>query len=612
MLRAFKKMNLNQIHNVYFIGIGGIGMSALARYFQNVGKKVSGYDKTPTTLTDELIADGMDIHFEDNINLIPTDFYCENTLVIVTPAVPVTHSEWNYFVERDYNIKKRAEVLGIITKDTFCFAVAGTHGKTTTSSILGHILYESGADVTAFLGGIVENYHSNLIGTGKTVTVVEADEFDRSFLHLHPNIACVTSMDADHLDIYGDKAAIEDSFREFADKVQDKGNLFVPKGMDLHGVSIAINEEASFKAHNIRIENSSYVFDVQTPTETISNIVFGLPGHHNLMNALMALAMAKTYGTSSDAIKNALATFKGVQRRFSYQIKTDSLVYIDDYAHHPTEINAVHQAVRELYPNQKVLAVFQPHLFSRTKDFVDDFAKSLSQFDEVLMLDIYPARELPIPGITSSWLLEKMNNKNKKLVSKEKLIEAILESDAKVIVTIGAGDIGELVPSIKKMLLFNNNPMVDKAEVYVTVDGVLKAIVKQKAPIARVFDSVGTYYLDNEGNTMPLSGLNTARVPLVLGEISSKNRKKLAQVLRVINKDPFLKKNIIGVELDANDDLKMTNRNFDFQIEFGKMVQVENKFYNYKAFFQKAIIDSSLTKYKKINLRFSHQVVCTK
>jgi UDP-N-acetylmuramate--alanine ligase len=453
MLRAFKKMNLNQIHNVYFIGIGGIGMSALARYFQNVGKKVSGYDKTPTTLTDELIADGMDIHFEDNINLIPTDFYCENTLVIVTPAVPVTHSEWNYFVERDYNIKKRAEVLGIITKDTFCFAVAGTHGKTTTSSILGHILYESGADVTAFLGGIVENYHSNLIGTGKTVTVVEADEFDRSFLHLHPNIACVTSMDADHLDIYGDKAAIEDSFREFADKVQDKGNLFVPKGMDLHGVSIAINEEASFKAHNIRIENSSYVFDVQTPTETISNIVFGLPGHHNLMNALMALAMAKTYGTSSDAIKNALATFKGVQRRFSYQIKTDNLVYIDDYAHHPTEINAVHQAVRELYPNQKVLAVFQPHLFSRTKDFVDDFAKSLSQFDEVLMLDIYPARELPIPGITSSWLLEKMNNKNKKLVSKEKLIEAILESDAKVIVTIGAGDIGELVPSIKKMLL---------------------------------------------------------------------------------------------------------------------------------------------------------------
>jgi UDP-N-acetylmuramate--alanine ligase len=445
-------MNLNQIHNVYFIGIGGIGMSALARYFQNIGKNVSGYDKTPTMLTEELIAGGMDIHFEDSISAIPKEFYVENTLVIVTPAVPVSHSEWNYFVERDYVIKKRAEVLGLITKDTFCFAVAGTHGKTTTSSILGHILYESGADVTAFLGGIVENYNSNLIGNGKTITVVEADEFDRSFLHLYPNIACVTSMDADHLDIYGDKATIENSFREFADKVTDKTKMFVPKGLDLEGLTIAINEDAIFKAFNIRIENSSYVFDVQTPIETITNIAFGLPGHHNLMNALMALAMAKTYGTSSESIVKALASFKGVQRRFSYQIKSQNLVYIDDYAHHPTEINAVHQAVRELYPNQKVIAIFQPHLYSRTKDFANDFAKSLSQFDEVLLLDIYPARELPIEGITSSWLLEKITNENKKLVSKADLIPAILESTATVIVTIGAGDIGELVPSIKTAL----------------------------------------------------------------------------------------------------------------------------------------------------------------
>jgi UDP-N-acetylmuramate--alanine ligase len=445
-------MNLNQIHNVYFIGIGGIGMSALARYFQNIGKNVSGYDKTSTMLTDELIAGGMSIHFEDDINLIPTDYYIENTLVIVTPAVPISHSEWNYFIEREYVIKKRAEVLGIITKDTFCFAVAGTHGKTTTSSILGHILYESGEDVTAFLGGIVENYHSNLIGNGKTVTVVEADEFDRSFLHLHPNIACVTSMDADHLDIYGDAAAIEDSFREFADKVTDKTKLFVPKGLPLEGLTIAINEEATFKAHNIRIENSSYVFDVQTPSETIKNIVFGLPGHHNLMNALMALAMAKTFGSPTESIAKALASFRGVQRRFSYQIKTEELVYIDDYAHHPTEINAVNQAVRELYPNQKVLAIFQPHLYSRTKDFAGDFAKSLDAFDEILLLDIYPARELPMEGITSGWLLSKMKNAHKKLVSKADLIPAILQNDAKIIVTIGAGDIGELVPSIKKAL----------------------------------------------------------------------------------------------------------------------------------------------------------------
>ena len=445
-------MNLNQIHNVYFIGIGGIGMSALARYFQNIGKNVSGYDKTPSMLTDELIAAGMNIHFEDNISLIPAEYYIENTLVIITPAVPISHSEWNYFLERDYVVKKRAEVLGIITKDTFCFAVAGTHGKTTTSSILGHILFESGADVTAFLGGIVENYHSNLIGNGKTITVVEADEFDRSFLHLHPNIACVTSMDADHLDIYGDKNAIEDSFREFAAKVEDKDNLFVPKELPLVGITVGIEEGAIYNAINIRIENGFYVFDVQTPSEIIQNLKFGLPGRHNLMNALMALAMAKTYGTPTESIAKALASFKGIQRRFSYQIKTVDLVYIDDYAHHPTEINAVHQAVRELYPNQKVLAIFQPHLFSRTKDFADDFAKSLGQFDEILLLDIYPARELPMEGITSSWLLSKIANQNKKLISKTDLIPSILASEAKIIVTIGAGDIGELVPKIKQAL----------------------------------------------------------------------------------------------------------------------------------------------------------------
>ncbi|MEN9929688.1 MAG: UDP-N-acetylmuramate--L-alanine ligase [Bacteroidota bacterium] len=445
-------MNTNQIQNVYFIGIGGIGMSALARYFQNIGKNVAGYDKTPTRLTDELIASGMSIHFEDAISEIPSTFHVENTLVVVTPAVPVTHSEWNYFVEREYTLKKRSEVLGLITQDTFCFAVAGTHGKTTTSSILGHILFQSGLDVTAFLGGIVENYQSNLIGSGKSITVVEADEFDRSFLHLHPNIACVTSMDADHLDIYGDVSAIEDSFREFADKVEDKSLLFVPKGLPLEGVQIAINDEASFSVQDIKIVNSVYLFSIQTPKELVTHVAFSLPGHHNLMNALMAFAMAYTYGVSVDLIKKALADFKGVQRRFSYQIKSDNLVYIDDYAHHPTEINAVNQAVRELYPNKKILAIFQPHLFSRTQDFADDFALSLSRFDELLLLDIYPARELPIEGVTSEWLLSKIANPHKKLTHQSTLISDILASDAQVIVTIGAGDIGEWVPSIKKAL----------------------------------------------------------------------------------------------------------------------------------------------------------------
>lgn len=445
-------MNLNQIHNVYFIGIGGIGMSNLARYFKNLGKNVSGYDKTPSALTNELIESGISIHFEDSIDAIPKDFYIENTLVIITPAVPKTHSEWNYFLERDFQVKKRAEVLGIITKDTFCFAVAGTHGKTTTSGILGHILNESGADVTAFIGGIVENYNSNLIGSGKTVTVVEADEFDRSFLHLHPNIACITSMDADHLDIYGTSEAIEESFLEFASKIEDKSNLFITKELPIEGITCAVNEDAVFKAFNVRIGNGSYVFDVQTPTEVIKDLHFGLPGRHNLMNALMAIAMAKLFGTPTDAIAKAIMSFKGIKRRFSYQIKTEAKVYIDDYAHHPTEINAVHQAVRELYPNQKVLAVFQPHLFSRTRDFADDFAKSLSAFDDIILLDIYPARELPMEGINSQWLMDKMTNSHKKIVVKDDLIATILASDAPIIVTIGAGDIGELVPSIKKAI----------------------------------------------------------------------------------------------------------------------------------------------------------------
>lgn len=446
-------MDIKQIENVYFIGIGGIGMSALARYFKSIGKNVAGYDRTPTHLTDELKESGIHIHFDDAVELIELPYLNkDNTLVVVTPAVPKHHFQWNYFTDNGFEVRKRAEVLGIITKDTFCFAVAGTHGKTTTSSILGHVLHESGADVTAFLGGIVENYDSNLIGSGKTVTVVEADEFDRSFLHLHPDIACITSMDADHLDIYGDTASIEASFREFADKVTDKSHLFYTGNLPLQGIKVGIDDDSAFIAKNIKIENGWYVFDVQTPSKTIADIKFGLPGRHNLTNALLAFAMAYTYGTSAEAIKKALGTFKGVRRRFSYQIRKPELVYIDDYAHHPTEIDAVHQAVSELYPEQKVLAVFQPHLFSRTRDFIDGFANSLSKFENIVLLDIYPARELPMEGVTSQWLLDKIENPNKKLVTKADLITLLKMSDASVIVTIGAGDIGEMVPEIKKVL----------------------------------------------------------------------------------------------------------------------------------------------------------------
>jgi UDP-N-acetylmuramate--alanine ligase len=427
-------------------------MSALARYFKFIGKNVAGYDKTPTHLTDELKAEGIAIHFDDRIELIGLPFLNKgNTLVVVTPAVPKDHAQWNYFLSNEFVVKKRAEVLGIITKDTYCFAVAGTHGKTTTSSILGHVLYESGLDVTAFLGGIVENYDSNLIGSGKTVTVVEADEFDRSFLHLHPDIACIKSMDADHLDIYGDEASIEATFREFADKVEDKRHLFVTDGLPLEGVTVGVGK-GEFSAVNIRIEDGWYAFDVKTPDEVITDVRFALPGHHNLTNALLALAMARTYGVASEDVKKAFASFKGVRRRFSYQIKKPGLVYIDDYAHHPTEINAVHQAISELYPGEKVLAVFQPHLFSRTQDFADGFAKSLSAFENIVLLDIYPAREQPMEGITSQWLLDMMENPNKKLVSKADLLPFLKLTDATVIVTIGAGDIGEMVPEIKKIL----------------------------------------------------------------------------------------------------------------------------------------------------------------
>lgn len=445
-------MNLNQIQNIYFIGIGGIGMSALAKYFKNTQKNVVGYDKTPTLITTELIDDGISIHFEDEIKEIPQSFLQENTLVIITPAVPKSHKELNYFIEKKYNIKKRAEVLGIITKDTFCFAVAGTHGKTTTSAILGHILYQSGVEVTAFVGGIVENYNSNLIGNGKKVSVVEADEFDRSFLQLYPNIACITSIDADHLDIYGTSEAIENTFLEFANKIQDKTKLFLSSEIPFEGVFCAVNKEAEFKAFNYRIENEVSFFDVETPSGIYKDFQLNFPGKHNLTNAVMALAMAFSYGVSIENIGKALKSFRGIKRRFSFQIKTKERVLIDDYAHHPTEINALREAIRELYPTEKITIIFQPHLYSRTIDFADGFAESLTAFDEIILLDIYPARELPIDGVTSDWLLSKITNQKKKLVAKEKLISEVLKTSSRVIAVVGAGDIGELVIDIKKAL----------------------------------------------------------------------------------------------------------------------------------------------------------------
>ena len=439
-------MNLKKIQTIYFVGIGGIGMSAIARYFASNGKLVAGYDKTPSQITSSLEELGVEIHFEDSLKNIPISFLDKDkTLVVYTPAIAKNHTELNYFLNNNFKVLKRAEVLGKITESTFCLAVAGTHGKTTTSSILGHIMHQQKA--TSFLGGIAENYNSNLILGEDKVSVVEADEFDRSFLQLSPNIACITSMDADHLDIYGEAAVLEESFVEFANKVS--GTLIIAKGLPLKGLTYAVNEAADYRAFNLKIESGKYIFDIQTPSESIKNIEFYLPGKHNVMNALAAFAMADVYGVPAKKIKLSLSTFKGVKRRFSYKIKTSDFILIDDYAHHPTEINAVENSIREMYPKEKVLAVFQPHLFSRTRDFIDDFATALSKFDEILLLDIYPARELPIAGVSSEWLFHKIENKHKKLVQKNNLIKDIKNSTAKVVVMLGAGDIGEMVNEVK-------------------------------------------------------------------------------------------------------------------------------------------------------------------
>ncbi|WP_339841771.1 UDP-N-acetylmuramate--L-alanine ligase [uncultured Maribacter sp.] len=448
-------MNLEQIHNVYFIGIGGIGMSALARYFAFINKSVAGYDKTESPLTQELSKSGIAIHYSDDLELIPNEFKnSENTLVVYTPAVPSSHSEYQYFLTNGFIIKKRSEVLGLITKDSFCFAVAGTHGKTTTSSILAHLLKETGVSMTAFLGGISEDFNSNFLLEGTDYSVVEADEFDRSFMQLTPNVACVTSMDADHLDIYGDAQELERTFVDFTKRLKPGGKLFVRNGLPLAGLTYGIEDDSDYCIRNIKIEHGTYIFDLETPEVNLKGVEFNKPGRHNLLNGLVAFAMAMQSGSPPHRLAEALSTFKGVQRRFSYKIKNDDFIFIDDYAHHPTEINAVFEAISEMHPNKKVLAIFQPHLFSRTRDFADDFAKSLSRFENILLLDIYPAREEPIEGIDSNWLLEKMTTSNKKLISKEQIISEIKIQNPEVLVTMGAGDIGLEVMKIKNELSY--------------------------------------------------------------------------------------------------------------------------------------------------------------
>ena len=446
-------MNLETKNNVYFIGIGGIGMSALARYFVSQHKNVAGYDKVSSAITLDLEQLSISVNYEDTISQIEPEFTNpQSTLIIYTPAIPSNHKQLNYFINHEFEVVKRSQVLGEVTKNSICLAVAGTHGKTTTTSILGHLLYESNIEMTAFLGGISENYNSNLIQNGNKITVVEADEYDRSFLTLTPDIACITSMDADHLDIYGKKEDLVTSFLEFTNQLKPNGKLLVRNGLPIEGITYGFENSADYQITNLKIKEGAYFFNVKTPQQNIEDLKFNLPGRHNLSNALIALAMAIELGCAPYSLASALASYKGVKRRFTYLIKTSELVFIDDYAHHPEEINAVHQAVREMYPNKKIIVIFQPHLFSRTRDFGDEFAESLAQFDVIRLLEIYPARELPIEGINSAWLLNKVISDNKKLISKKDIVEEIHQCEAQIVMTLGAGDIGEEVQIIKEKL----------------------------------------------------------------------------------------------------------------------------------------------------------------
>lgn len=453
--------SLEKIEQVYLIGIGGIGMSALARYFKSKGMAVAGYDLTPTDLTKSLVESGIAVHYTDDVERIPLQFLDadkkDSTLVVYTPAVPKKHCEMTWFRENYYTLLKRSEVLGAITSNTFTIAVAGTHGKTTTSAILAHILKLSGFSNNAFLGGIATNYNTNmLLDENAKAALVEADEFDRSFLTLHPDIAVVTSVDTDHLDIYQTTDEVKASFNQFASQIKEGGKLIVRKGITpqtkARTITYGIDEEAQVIARNVRIDNGRYVFDLVTDTFHLYDLTLQLPGRHNVENALAAIAVAQQLGITEDQITEAINTFTGVKRRFEFHVKTDDMVYIDDYAHHPEELKACIQSARELYPGKKITGVFQPHLFSRTRDLADDFARSLGMLNELLLMEIYPARELPIEGITSGMLLDKVELEEKILVQKSEVIRELSKRRIEVLLTMGAGDIDQLVQPIKEEL----------------------------------------------------------------------------------------------------------------------------------------------------------------
>lgn len=442
--------------NIYFIGIGGIGMSAIARYYKFKGYEVSGYDRTPSELTRELEAEGISIHYEDNTDFIPKD--PESTLVVYTPAIPHDMGELRYVTENGYRVIKRSRILGEIASGQRCMAVAGTHGKTTTSTLAAHIFTESGEGCSAFLGGISKNYGTNLLTSHNPTVVAEADEFDRSFLQLHPEIAVITAMDADHLDIYSDLEHVRQAFREFASQVS--GTLIIRKGLDISkadtGAEIltySYDSKADFYAGNIRNDSCGhFTFDLHWPGGTIPECTVGVPGSINVENGIAAAAIALTYGIAPEKVRNALRTFSGVRRRFDIHVNRPGLAYVDDYAHHPKELAAAIRSIRDIFGDRRITAVFQPHLYTRTRDFAAEFAGALSMADKVILLDIYPAREEPIPGVTSEIIFNRITAPEKMLISKDELMDVLAKEDIDVLVTFGAGNIDRFTGPITEML----------------------------------------------------------------------------------------------------------------------------------------------------------------
>ena len=450
---------MEEFENVYFLGIGGIGMSALARWYKQQGFHVGGYDKTASALTESLSEEGLDIHYDDKVGRIPTAFYKkESTLVVYTPAVPVDNIEFEYFKGHDYVMMKRAQALGLITKNNFTIAIAGTHGKTTTSTMVAHLLQTADIKCSAFLGGISVNFGTNmLIGEPGSPVVVEADEYDRSFLTLYPSIAAVTSMDADHLDIYGTHEEIIKSFNAFIAQVSKtvivKSGLEYTKPAAVKGLSYSLGKGGEYRAENVRVENGAFFFDFVTPAgKKLKDLEMWLPGFHNVENAVAALACCVEYGVELEKLRKGVETYAGAKRRFEYYVREGKTVLIDDYAHHPEEVKAFLSSVKALYPGKKVTAIFQPHLFTRTRDFANEFAESLSLVDDVVLLDIYPARELPIAGVTSEIILDELTCKSSQIVPKEHLLNWVRKCKTDVLVTIGAGDIDRLLPEMKDIL----------------------------------------------------------------------------------------------------------------------------------------------------------------